>query len=70
MLAYEDGCVDCGRPCYGRICPHRRTKVLLCDCCEAEVERLYIVDGEQLCFDCAVDELMKNVTSVTAEDLE
>ena len=53
MIRYEDKCVGCDLPCIGKRCPYQRVKHLYCDRCHEEVDRLYLVDGEELCADCA-----------------
>lgn len=53
MIQYEDDCVACDRPCLGRACPYRNVKHLYCDRCNTEVDTLYLLDGEELCRDCA-----------------
>lgn len=43
--------------CLGDSCPRRHTAVLICDECGDEVEKLYKVEGMQLCSRCALVEL-------------
>lgn len=55
----ENHCCDCavpGYPCQGRLCPRRRVTVHYCDRCGEEIERVYELDGEELCEECR-DEL-------------
>lgn len=55
MVFFEDGCVDCGLPCLGDLCPHNKELHLICDCCKAESERLFACDDQQLCADCLTE---------------
>ena len=41
MVTFEDGCVNCGLPCLGNLCPHKREVCLICDCCKIETDRLF-----------------------------
>lgn len=55
MIKYEDECVDCGKPCLGRVCPNLNVKHLYCDRCGAEEDSLWKYEGEELCKDCIYD---------------
>lgn len=55
MVTFKDGCVDCGLPCLGNLCPHKREACLICDCCKIETDRLFECGDEQLCADCLTD---------------
>ena len=60
MITERDECCGCAvpaYPCRGDSCPRRHTAVLICDECGDEVEKLYKVDGMQLCSRCALNEL-------------
>lgn len=58
MINYENECICCGIvPCLGNACPNRHIKKLYCDECGDEVKKLYIVDGAELCADCALTNL-------------
>lgn len=58
MIRYENQCVDCGFPCRYEACRYYRVRVLKCDSCGDEVDRLYIgVSGKELCDTCALEEL-------------
>ena len=52
MIEYVSDCVDCGKPCLGNDCPHFSVKLLVCDKCNDEVDKLWIVDDEQVCEHC------------------
>ena len=52
MIEYVSDCVDCGKPCLGNACPHFSVKLLVCDKCNDEVDKLWIVDDEQVCEHC------------------
>lgn len=55
MVSYENQCVDCGRPCMGDSCPNRNVRVLTCDICGCEADRLYKLYGDEMCEDCLLD---------------
>lgn len=60
MITERDECCGCATesyPCLGDSYPRRHTAVLICDECGDEVEKLYKVDGMQLCSRCALNEL-------------
>lgn len=54
-----NGCCGCAAPaypCMGSTCPNlQEYEVLICDKCKDEVDKLYIVDGDELCSDCALE---------------
>ena len=55
---YESQCVDCGFPCRYEACRYYRVRILECDNCHEEVDKLYIgVSGKELCDTCALEEL-------------
>lgn len=56
MIKTSDECVDCGLPCLGYLCPNRHIRHLICDKCGDEVDKLYILDGEELCEDCLLEQ--------------
>lgn len=43
-------CIGCGRK-------WQKYKILVCDCCGRECDSAYIVNGEHMCEDCALDSL-------------
>ena len=54
MVYYEDRCCDCTAAAYPcTFCGLRHYKVVECDCCGEEVDRLFDVDGRQVCIECA-----------------
>lgn len=57
MKQIENNCVDCGLPCLGDTCPHKYTAHLYCDRCNDDVDKLYKVNDEELCSECALDVL-------------
>lgn len=61
MIEYRDECVGCDRPCIGAICPYKAVPYLVCDECGEEANRLYEVDGRQLCRDCAAEEVLSTL---------
>ena len=53
---YEDACIGCGLPCTAVCDYYGRTDVYLtCDKCGCDADKLYKVDDEELCRDCAID---------------
>lgn len=55
MLKIENHCCDCavpGYPCQGDLCPLTRVEVHYCDKCGDELDKIYDVDGEELCEYC------------------
>lgn len=62
MIKYENDCCGCANgayPCRGNSCELRHAKHLYCDECRDDVETLYIVNGYELCGNCALDEFEK-----------
>lgn len=60
MIKYEDECVGCATetyPCLGKACKNRNVRYLYCDLCGDEVEKLYVINGEELCIDCVAERL-------------
>lgn len=51
------GCATDSYPCIGYACSMRHTAILVCDECGDEAQKLYEVDGRQLCSRCALNEL-------------
>ena len=52
MTRFENQCVDCGLPCLGSACTNRNVRVLYCDECECEADKLYVLDGSEICEEC------------------
>ena len=58
MVAYENQCVDCGLPCLGSTCIYRNVRVLYCDGCGDEADKLYLLDdGGEYCKTCVLERL-------------
>ena len=54
MIYHENQCCDCataGYPC--TFCGLQKVKIIACDRCEDQADRLFWVDGEQVCIECA-----------------
>lgn len=65
MIVYENECCGCavpGYPCIGKSCSRLRVPRLYCDRCECEEDKLYDVDGEQVCEDC-LREMFDTITA-------
>lgn len=58
MIRYENDCVDCGLPCIGESCPHRRVPHFYCDKCKDETD-IFNFEGEELCINCIELKLTK-----------
>lgn len=52
MITYESDCVGCVLHCLGSGCSHNKVRVLICDNCGDETDRLYQVDDKQVCEYC------------------
>lgn len=62
MIKVENLCIGCGSdsyPCMGDSCPRRNVEVRYCDKCDAEIDEVFVVDGEELCEDCLKDMFRK-----------
>ena len=57
MTRIENQCVDCALPCLGSTCPNRNVRVLYCDNCEYEADKLYVLDGSEVCKECLFEML-------------
>lgn len=63
MMRCENRCCDCavpGYPCQGDACSLRHVVVYYCDHCDAELEEIYDVDGEELCKECLLNKFRRN----------
>lgn len=55
--SYQNDCVDCPQGCID--CGRKHALYidsLECDYCGDDADKLYIVDGQQLCSDCALSD--------------
>lgn len=55
MVEIKNDCCDCATseyPCRGESCSLRHARHLICDKCGADVEKLFVVDGDAVCLDC------------------
>ena len=62
MIRIENHCVGCtdfGLHCLGSSCPNRDVEVHTCDRCgeEVELDDIFEVDGEEICYDCRLEML-------------
>jgi hypothetical protein len=60
MVTYENQCCGCAvpaYPCRGDSCDLRHVRVLTCDKCGAEVDKLYIYGSQELCAECVLEDL-------------
>lgn len=59
MVVEENRCQGCDAalyPCTGDICELRHCRVLYCDKCKNEADKLYDYGGEELCEECLLKE--------------
>lgn len=59
MIRYENRCCDCAvpaYPCLSDSCSLRHCRVLYCDKCKDEVDKLYDFYGEEICKECLLKE--------------
>lgn len=53
----ESSCVSCGLPCTSRCSYYGSEEIyLVCDKCGSDADKLYDVNGQELCIDCAIEE--------------
>ncbi|MEE0264369.1 MAG: hypothetical protein UD936_01980 [Acutalibacteraceae bacterium] len=53
MTRFENQCVNCGMlPCLGSSCPNRNVRVLNCDDCGQAADKLYVLNGDEICERC------------------
>ena len=54
MVTYENECVGCPSEmgCLASACPNRNVKYLYCGKCGNDADKLYVVDGDEICEDC------------------
>lgn len=59
MTRYENQCADCpsNMECTRPYCKNWNVPIWYCDRCKDENVTLYMVDGEELCADCALKKL-------------
>ena len=60
MIKYQNDCRGCAvpaYPCLGDSCPLRHSRHLYCDKCGDDVEKLYYLNGEELCKNCVLEKL-------------
>lgn len=58
MIVKENRCVGCNGAAYPcNLCGLDNATILICDCCNEEVDKLYWLYGEQLCCDCVLGSL-------------
>lgn len=60
MIRIENDCCGCAvpaYPCLGGSCPLRHQKHYYCDNYHDEVDKLYRIDGMELCESCVLEKL-------------
>ena len=56
-IRYENQCVDCGFPCRYEACRYYKVAIPVCDECGEDVDKLYRLDGDELCETCVLERL-------------
>lgn len=59
-IRYENDCCGCAvpaYPCLGESCPLQHQKHYYCDNCHEEADKLYRLDGDELCESCMLGRL-------------
>lgn len=54
---YESQCVSCGFPCRYEACRYYKVRILECDNCGDEVDKLYRIDDGEYCESCVLERL-------------
>lgn len=67
MKKIENECVSCGLPCLGSRCPYRNVTRFYCDRCDEE-DTLYHYEGEELCKECVLEEVLEGFDVVKGSD--
>ncbi len=57
MIRYENQCVDCGFPCRYEACRYYKVEIPVCGECGEDADKLYRLDGEELCETCVLERL-------------
>lgn len=59
MIRNESWCSSCGLNCQddSRPCRYYNVRILECDNCRSEVDKLYRIDGGEYCDSCALERL-------------
>lgn len=72
MMMIRNECCDCATgtyPCLGETCSRRHVHYLVCDRCHSdENERLYSINGEELCEMC-LEECFPNIDANECESI-
>lgn len=67
MIRKQNDCVGCD---YCISCGKRHVVHFYCDKCEADVDKLYEYEGEQLCEDCMRDEFDNWIETIPKKTLD
>ena len=68
MIKKVDNCVGCRTifgSCMGTLCPNHARLALVCDICGGEEEKLYKVDGQEICEEC----LLEHFETIDQDDI-
>lgn len=66
MVRYENRCVGCETCMIG--CKNKSVRVLVCDECGCEVEKLYVADADELCEDCYISHMLEVAETIEGDD--
>lgn len=69
MVKREDACIHCGLPCVD-YCTYKYSYCVeyVCDKCGSSEDKLYEVEGKQLCARCALEECADEIISEYASE--
>jgi len=56
-IRYENQCVSCDFPCRYEACRYYKVAIPVCGECGGDVDKLYRMDGEELCEVCVLGRL-------------
>ena len=60
MITYISGCVSCGLPCRGIMCPNYKVPYMECDRCRSkDLDAIYRSEsGQEICLECLKKEFL------------
>ena len=67
MRYEENQCVSCDLPCIGEGCSYRHVLYVDCDTCGEPAS--VVINGRDLCLDCAKEELVEAANDTSVDDL-
>lgn len=71
MRDYIDSCVSCGLPCTHKCAYYGKTDtILICDECGDKPDDLFLVEGQELCKECAWEKLKEEFYEKYSTEIE